>query len=212
MLTAIKNIFFELWFILYRIILSNFKIGPTWAVWQTPPFVQNGPHCGAQIYEIAFFSKNRPPFNSDFCAGNCRSPLFVPHSPQSGYLVAIQRFNRPNEQQLQGAWNLPHKFKLYLIIVFFIIGNSTGGSQDSWTSIGLLMSLIKLAHKFLTMRFTNIVKINKTHIFWYQGVPGIFFSTSRGFIKFCNVFLWRILLAKAVVNLFRSINNILSTY
>ena len=34
-------------FILCRKLLKNFKIGPLWVEWQTPPFVRNGPHCRA---------------------------------------------------------------------------------------------------------------------------------------------------------------------
>ena len=43
------------------------KIGPIWAYWPTPPFVQNGRIVGPQIQELAicFFIKQTP-FKSDF--------------------------------------------------------------------------------------------------------------------------------------------------
>ena len=47
--------------ILYRKMFSNVKIGPVWADWPTPLFVQNGPHCSAaNTWVSTFFHKTDP--------------------------------------------------------------------------------------------------------------------------------------------------------
>ena len=53
---------YPLWIlILYRKMFSNVKIGPVWADWPTPPFVQNGPHCSAaNTWVSTFFHKTDP--------------------------------------------------------------------------------------------------------------------------------------------------------
>ena len=53
--------------------LKNFQIGPLWADWQTPQYVQNGPQYSKYLWKIA------------------------------------------GHEYRRGAWNLPHKFHLYLI-------------------------------------------------------------------------------------------------
>ena len=53
---------YPLWIlILYRKMFSNVKIGPVWADWPTPPFVQNGPHSRAvNTWVSKFFHKTDP--------------------------------------------------------------------------------------------------------------------------------------------------------
>ena len=90
---------YPLWIlILYRKMFSNLKIGPVWAGWPTPPFVQNGPHCsvGPQIHELANFFIKQTPFQFWFCvikswkifksvhSGPIGRPPIFQNSPQNG--------------------------------------------------------------------------------------------------------------------------------
>ena len=89
---------YPLWIlILYRKMFSNVKIGPVWADWPTPPFVQNGPHCRAVNTWVGhFFHKTDPHFNSDFVwenvekfsnwsiLGRSADPPIFQNGPQNG--------------------------------------------------------------------------------------------------------------------------------
>ena len=53
---------YPLWIlILYKKMFLKVKIGPVWADWPTPPFVQNGPHCRTpNTWVRKFFHKTDP--------------------------------------------------------------------------------------------------------------------------------------------------------
>ena len=71
-----------------------------WAIW-VPKYMSS-----------PFFHKTDP-LKLVFCV-----KIYHNYSTKCGYHVDVLIYNCQNEQQSQGAWNLPNKFHLYLIIYY----------------------------------------------------------------------------------------------
>ena len=91
-----------------------------------PQYVQNGPQYGAQNTRVGnFFHKTDPFLILILCEkklkifqigplrADWQTPEYVPNGPQySKYIWKIA-----GHKYHKGAWNLPHKFHLYLILL-----------------------------------------------------------------------------------------------